>query len=244
MLSASSSVYAYRPRSKWFIRGGKSVMSEFGTHSGFGHNRRWWDWASFDDHNKWVTGAEPPENYDASGWQAALQLISHCPDYRDLTVLEWGCGSGRVTQYLAYLFRHVWAVDIAPGMIERVRQKQLPSTSLHVTEGAKLPAGLTVDIVYSLKCWFHNLKPDLVPILHSSRLALRPGGRLVFQLPIYDTPQDPKDFQDIACWTRQEFIDLAAATEFEIVRMHTNPGTFSYFNVGINHFNLHEWIPR
>jgi len=218
-------------------------LNAFGQHSGFTHNRRWWDWASYDDHNKWVTGSEPPEDYDRTGWRCALQLVAKCPDYRDRTLLEWGCGSGRVTQYLAYLFRHVWAVDIAPGMIERVRQRRLPNTSLHLTEGADLPSGVTVDVIYSFKCWFHNLKPDLVPILKTCRLALSAGGRLLFQLPVYDTPRDSANFQDIACYTPEELVELATVTGFRIVRMHTNPGAFSHSNVGPNHFRLHEWRP-
>jgi len=144
---------------------------------------------------------------------------------------------------LAYLFRHVWAVDIAPGMIEQVRQRRLPNTSLYLTEGATLPVGVTVDVIYSLKCWFHNLKPDLVSILRSCRLALRPGGRLLFQLPVYDTPREPANFQDIACYNPQELVELAAITGFRIVRMQTNPGTFSHLSVGPNHFLLHEWHP-
>lgn len=187
---------------------------------------------------------EAPEEYDPSGWRCALQLVARCPDYRDLSVLEWGCGSGRVTQYLAYLFRHVWAVDIAPGMVERVRQRRLPNTTAHLTAGSDLPPAASVDVVYSYTCWFHNLKADLVPVLRSCREALRPGGRLLFQLPVYDTPQDPVDFQDIACWTPAEFAELAAATGFTAVRTCANPGTFSHGAVGPNHFELHDWRPR
>ena len=218
-------------------------MEGFGAHEGFAHNRRWWDWASFDDHNKWVTGSRPPEEYDASGWAYARQLADLCPDHRDRTLLEWGCGSGRVTQYLAYLFRHVWAVDLAPGMIERVRARRLPETTLHLTDGFDLPPGLSVDVIYSFTCWFHNLKPDLVPILRSCHEALQPGGRLLFQLPVYDTPQDPADFQDIACWTPEEFRALAAATGFAVVRLRANPGAFRYDRVGPDHYALHEWHP-
>jgi SAM-dependent methyltransferase len=219
-------------------------MQRFGTHDGFVHNRRWWDWASRDDANLWVTGSRPAEEFDRAGWELALKLIEACPDYRDKTLLEWGCGIGRVTRYLAYLFRQVCAVDIAPGMLDHVRGLGLPDTSFHLTGGADLPDGLEVDVVYSYACWFHNLKPDLVPIMRSCRRALRPGGRLLFQLPVYDTPQDPVDFQDIACWTADELTALADATGFEVVTLARSPGTFHHSDVGTRHFDLHEWRPR
>ena len=219
-------------------------MEDFdGPHTGFTHNRHWWDWASHDDHNKWVTGSRPPGDYDRAGWECALQLISLCPNYRDLHLLEWGCGSGRVTQYLAYLFRHVLAVDIAPSMLERVQQRALPNLALHLTRGSDLPPNAVIDVAYSYTCWFHNLKSDLIPILQACRRTLRTGGRLLFQLPVYEVSRDPRSFQDIACWTPDECDELAKATGFRIVRLCTNSGAFRYDRIGPHHYDLHEWHP-
>src|SRR4051794_23691420 len=108
------------------------------THGGFDHIRRCWDRASGDDHALWITGSSSPEHYDRSGWQDVLRLIERCPDYRRQLVLEWGCGSGRVTQYLCYLFREIHAVDIAPGMLNSLRERRLPNLTIWHTRGADI----------------------------------------------------------------------------------------------------------
>src|SRR5947208_1759586 len=116
------------------------------THGGFEHNREAWDRASRDDHARWITGSSSPDHYDRSGWRGAVRLIERCPDYRRQSVLEWGCGSGRVTQYLCYLFRETHAVDIAPGMLALLRERRLPDLTVWDTRGACLDAPPRVDV--------------------------------------------------------------------------------------------------
>lgn len=219
-------------------------MSAAESHGGFPHNRERWEWASREGHRRWITGNESATHFDQTGWLDALRLVRSCPEYRELTVLEWGCGSGRVTQYLCYLFRHVCAVDIAPGMLRLVEERGLPDTSTHLTTGAELPSGLAVDVVYSYLCWMHNRKRDLTPILQSCRNALRPGGRVLFQLPVYEVPRDPVGFSDLACWTPDEMRDLAERTGFEVVSLQANAGAFRIDAIGPEHFALHEFRPR
>ena len=214
------------------------------THGGFDHNRQCWDRASGDDHALWITGSSSPEHYDRSGWQDALRLIERCPDYRRQSVLEWGCGSGRVTQYLCYLFRETHAVDIAPGMLAWLRGRRLPNLTISCTLGADLCPLPRVDVVYSYLCWMHNRKRDLAPILRTCHSVLDPGGRLLFQLPVYDEPREPRSYIDLACWTPEELRALAHLTGFEIVSMAASPGSFSMESVGVHHFDLHEWRPR
>jgi SAM-dependent methyltransferase len=216
-------------------------LSDLRSHGGFTHNQQWWEWASRDNHRRWITGTDSLEHFDRSGWHDARQLIALCPDYRTQTLLEWGCGSGRVTQYLSFLFRKLWAIDIAPGMIEELQALHLPDTTVYVTGGADLPPRLAVDVVYSCLCWMHNRKADLEPIFRACRSVLGPGGPLIFQLPIYDVPRDPDSFIDVACWTPAELLALAARTGFAVKRMHGNPGAFSIEAIGPHHFSLHEF---
>jgi SAM-dependent methyltransferase len=212
-------------------------------HSGFAYSQERWDWASANDHARWITGSTSLAHYDRSGWLDALRLVEHCPGYRAQSILEWGCGSGRVTQYLCYLFLQTHAVDISSGMRSLLMRRGLPNLSVHSTSGADLPVGLSVDIVYSYLCWMHNRKEDLAPILRTSRSVLRDGGRLLFQLPVYDVPREPQTFLDLACWTPEEFCRLAGETGFEVKTMAANPGEFSVESIGPHHFELHEWIP-
>jgi len=211
---------------------------------GFAYSRERWDWASADNHVLWITGRASPESYALSGWSDAARLASLCPGYRDQTVLEWGCGSGRVTQYLCRLFRHVHAVDISAGMLMLLEREGLPDLTAHWTAGADLPPDFEpVDVVYSYLCWMHCRKDDLPDILRTCRRVLKPTGRMLFQLPVYDEPRSPETFIDSACWTPREFLDLAEENGFAIVRMEASVGAFAPDAVGEAHFKLHEWRP-
>src|SRR5690606_7902873 len=61
---------------------------------------------------------------------------------RDLSVLEIGCGVGRMTKMLAHLFGHVTAVDISAEMIERARNNLsgIENVTLVLGDGASLAA--------------------------------------------------------------------------------------------------------
>ena len=212
---------------------------------GFAASRERWDWASANDHVLWTIGTSSPERYDLTGRDDAALLASLCPGHRDQTVLEWGCGGGRVTQYLCRLFRHAHAVDISAGMLLLLKSRSLPDVTAHLTAGADLPLDLDpVDVVYSYLCWMHCRKEDVPAILRTCRRVLKPTGRLLFQLPVYDQPRSPETFMDLACWTPREFRALAEETGFTIVRMRASPGAFALDAIGEAHFELHEWRPR
>jgi trans-aconitate 2-methyltransferase len=100
----------------------------------------------------------------------------------DETVLDAGCGSGRVTKLLLERLPHgrVVAVDAAPSMAERARA-ELPSDRVTVVQAdlAELVVEEHVDLVFSTAV-FHWV-PDHERLFAHLRAALRPGGRLVAQ---------------------------------------------------------------
>lgn len=220
------------------------MSQTLGEHGGFAHSQNRWDWASAVDHALWITGSSSLDAYDRSGWEDSVCLASSCPGYRDQTILEWGCGSGRVTQYLCRMFRHAHAVDISEGMLRLLCRRGLPDLSVHHTSGADLPSEISVDVVYSYLCWMHNRKEDLPAILRTCRQVLKPTGKLLFQLPVYDAPRSPETFMDLACWTPQEFLSLADETGFAVTQMSASVGAFTPSSIGDAHFRLHEWRPR
>jgi trans-aconitate 2-methyltransferase len=100
----------------------------------------------------------------------------------DETVLDAGCGSGRVTQALAERVPrgHVIGVDASPGMIAAAAQRLGDSVELIVEDLAALDLdGRQVDAVFSTAV-FHWIADHegLFARLHA---ALRPGGKLVAQ---------------------------------------------------------------
>ena len=99
----------------------------------------------------------------------------------DETVLDAGCGSGRVTQMLAERLPRgrVIAVDAAPSMVHEARAKLGEAVEVRQVELTALDLDAEVDAVFS-NAVFHWVGDHdaLFARLHA---ALRPGGRLVAQ---------------------------------------------------------------
>jgi trans-aconitate 2-methyltransferase len=101
----------------------------------------------------------------------------------DETVLDAGCGSGRVTLMLLERLPRgdVIAVDAAPSMAEQARAT-LPEDRVTVmppTDLLELRLDDPVDVVFSTAV-FHHI-PDHETLFERLHAALRPGGRLVAQ---------------------------------------------------------------
>lgn len=111
------------------------------------------------------------------------EAIIHRLELRgDETVLDAGCGSGRVTEALLERLPRgrVIAVDGSSAMAEQARERLDPAraTVIH-SDLLDLALGEEVDAVFS-NAVFHWLKDHrrLFEVLHA---ALRPGGRLEAQ---------------------------------------------------------------
>jgi trans-aconitate 2-methyltransferase len=100
----------------------------------------------------------------------------------DETVLDAGCGSGRVTAALLERLPHgrVIGVDGSPSMIEAARERLGPEVELRVQDLLELElGGEQVDAVFSTAT-FHWIA-DHEALFASLRRALRDGGALVAQ---------------------------------------------------------------
>jgi trans-aconitate 2-methyltransferase len=99
----------------------------------------------------------------------------------DETVLDAGCGSGRVTLMLLERLPHghVVAVDQAPSMVEHAREALGDRATVFRGELTELVLDEPVDAVFS-NAVFHWI-PDHDRLFERLFAALRPGGRLVAQ---------------------------------------------------------------
>lgn len=119
-----------------------------------------------------------------SGPQAewAGRVLERMPLNGDETVLDAGCGSGRVTLMLLERLPRgrVIAVDAAPSMVEHARAALDPERATVIQANlTELALGEQVDAAFS-NAVFHWIADHdaLFARLHG---ALRPGGRLVAQ---------------------------------------------------------------
>jgi len=138
---------------------------------------------------------EIPDQFYLSGRDDVAILVNSLErngiDYRRLkTCLEIGCGTGRVTRWLADYFDQVFGCDISQSHLNLASRylDQTGTTNVsfrHIKtpkEFCNLP---TVDIVYSIMVLQHNPPPLMVMIIREMLKSLLPGGIAFFQVPTY-----------------------------------------------------------
>jgi len=110
-----------------------------------------------------------------------LEVLGRLALRGDETVLDAGCGSGRVTQALRERLPrgHVIAVDESASMIAAARRRLGPDADLRLADLLELELEQPVDAILSTAT-FHWIA-DHERLFARLRAALRPGGRLVAQ---------------------------------------------------------------
>src|SRR6185295_18012947 len=112
-----------------------------------------------------------------------LEVLARLELRGDETVVDGGCGSGRITAALLERLPHgrVIGVDGAPSMIETARERlgERKNLELRVADLCELELDQPADAILSTAT-FHWIK-DHAQLFDRLRAALRGGGRLVAQ---------------------------------------------------------------
>jgi SAM-dependent methyltransferase len=104
--------------------------------------------------------------------------------------LELGCGTGRVTPWLARRFRRVVACDISRPHLDLAaaqvkRQGQHNVEFVHTSRLQIFDTLPPVDVVFSVIVLQHNPPPVIRALLLRVFRRLKPGGIALFQVPTY-----------------------------------------------------------
>ena len=104
---------------------------------------------------------------------------------RNRTLLEIGCGVGRLSTALAKRFGRVIGVDVAPTLIDEARRhNQQDHVSFEVCDGVHLrPAEASgCDTVFSYEVLYYLNRQTLTSYFIDTFVLLRNGGEFVFHL--------------------------------------------------------------
>jgi trans-aconitate 2-methyltransferase len=136
-----------------------------------------------------VSGGEQPRDWNAASYDRVSDLqeewsravIDRLELRGDETVLDAGCGSGRVTKLLLDRLPsgRVIGVDASPSMIEEARKKLGDRVELIVCDLVDLELSEQVDAVFS-SATFHWIL-DHRRLFERLHAAVRPGGRMEAQ---------------------------------------------------------------
>lgn len=164
--------------------------------SGFGESDAFWSVLTEQKYRSDTLDASAREAFYASGEGEFTDLAAACRRNgialdASATVLELGCGVGRVSGRLAQHFRSYIGVDISPSHL-RIASRHLSSLGCENVQLLPLEEFLRdpppFDLLYTILTLQHNPPPVMLMLLRTCLSRLRPGGYAFFQLPchLYD----------------------------------------------------------
>jgi SAM-dependent methyltransferase len=129
-----------------------------------------------------VAGYNDEAEWERSGRSTADDIAAETGLTAADTVLDIGCGAGRVGVHLAPRVRRWIGADVSRQMIGHARQALAGAGNVefvHLT-GDGLPSSLdgTVDVVYCTTVFMHLEEWDRYRYIQGAFRALKPGGRL------------------------------------------------------------------
>lgn len=109
------------------------------------------------------------------------------------SMLELGCGAGRMTRAFAQTFSRVYAFDISPEMLHRAKTLFPDANNIEWTlgNGSNLSpvSDCAVDFAFSYIVLHHMPSRDLaLNYIREMLRVLKPGGRFLFQFSTLRTP--------------------------------------------------------
>lgn len=132
-----------------------------------------------------ILNEEDEAVFERTGREDAERLAAHADGAA--TVLDYGCGIGRVALHMAPRYGRLWAVDASPAMLAMAAERLAgrPSVRLSRSTGTGIPEvpSESVDFVYSLLVLQHVEREDAFAILREFHRVLRPGGRAYLTYP-------------------------------------------------------------
>jgi SAM-dependent methyltransferase len=129
-----------------------------------------------------VAGNADPEEYSRSGEATAGDIVEHASVTANDTVLEIGCGTGRIGIKLAPRCGHWIGSDVSRNMLQHAQDtlRESRNVSFVHLNGTDLHgiADQSIDVAYCSGVFMHLDEWDRYRYVVEARRVLKPGGRL------------------------------------------------------------------
>ena len=185
------------------------------------------DWTEEDFYNSGETAVDQHIRTDLSDICQGL-------DPKAMSVLEIGCGAGRITRALARFFGEVYAVDISGEMVKRARRALSDFPTAHILQNNGKDLSVIpkkpIDFAFSYIVFQHISNREIIEnyVREVNRL-LRPGGLFKFQLQGYSSMEwKSEDTWVGASFTEDDAREMAERCGFEL-RHQSGQGTQEYW---------------
>lgn len=136
------------------------------------------------------------------------------------TVLDFGCGDGRIAIPLAKLGCVVYAVDASQEMLVRLQQQTgwREIDRIVLSDGTNIPTLFPepVDAVNARAVLIHHSHTDVIRLVRNLTKVIRPGGFLVADWPV-GKHHERRDWIDVTTWDKEHRDKVAASVGLELV---------------------------
>ena len=177
------------------------------------------------------------------GANPLLDALAKLPQARGVAA-DLGCGVGPMLPLLSRRFKHVHAVDFAPGMLERARSRNadLPNLDFHqrpLTDLAPLHGTLAVAV--AVNSLVMPELADLEKALAEIHASLRPGGRFLGIVPAMDAVH----YHSLLLLDRARASGLPPEASRRNAAAHAEHGYFDFAFGGFRYKGIeqHFWQP-
>lgn len=153
-----------------------------------------------------------------------------------LSIVDYGCGVGRVAFPLCEAFKEVMGWDSSKQMIDELTEQCFAAT---------VPGNFdtwlndfqpnSMDIAVSISVFIHHTYENGVKMLKEVASMVKESGYLLLQIPVYDVAREAESWTGVTVWTREQMKAAVKEAGLWIVEMWSSPGAFSYNQVGVNH---------
>jgi SAM-dependent methyltransferase len=152
--------------------------------AGGGYGRNWMPDSEAEARRQIIT-YEDEERFEATG-RSELDRLG--PFFEPTsTVLDLGCGIGRIARYVAPRCESLWAVDASPRMLELARRRLAEQHNVRyaLCADTRVPdvPDASVDFVYSIIVLQHLEKEHAFLLVEDVVRMLRPGAKALFTWP-------------------------------------------------------------
>jgi 2-polyprenyl-3-methyl-5-hydroxy-6-metoxy-1,4-benzoquinol methylase len=183
----------------------------------------------------------PNNSLNACYTTEQFQLLKDClPDLHGKKVLDLGCGTGRITRYLASQGAIVHGMDFSAKSIEIARSMTSgPNPSYEARSILELDStdGFDSIVAIGVVAIACTNRAELLDVFHRIRRALKPGGTLFLMEPIHNS-----FLHRVLKMTLREF--LGTMTETGFVVREVRPMHFWPARLALAYIPWPGWITR